>query len=87
MATSVADIKTRYPLPVYYYEVMIDTLAPIAFSEVSGLSIEYETITYRDGLSYKEGAIHMPGMAKPIQVTLKKGISPWCPGELKTHSR
>ncbi len=74
MATSPDDIKNTYPIPVYYYEVKIDGLDPIAFSEVSGLSIEYETITYKDGLSFKEGAKHMPGQVKPANITMKKGI-------------
>lgn len=74
MATSVTEIKKRYPIPVYYYEVMIDKLDPIAFSEVSGLDVEFEPITYRTGMSYKEGTIHMPGMVKPIDFSLKKGI-------------
>ncbi len=74
MATSPDDIKKTYPIPVYYFEVKIDDLDPIAFSEVSGLSIDYETITYKDGLSYKEGVKYMPGQASPINLSLKKGI-------------
>ena len=74
MATTVDDIKNNYPLPVFYYLVTIDGNDAIAFSEVSGLAIEYETITYKDGLSYKNGAKHMPGMGTPVNLTLKKGI-------------
>ncbi len=74
MATSVDEQKINYPIPVYYYEVTIDGIDSIAFSEVSGLTIEYETITYKDGLSYKHGAIHMPGMGTPVNLTLKKGV-------------
>ncbi|MCP4687558.1 MAG: phage tail protein [Desulfobacterales bacterium] len=74
MAATVDDIKKTYPLPVYYYEVTIDGLDPIAFSEASGLAIEYNTITYKDGLSFKEGARHMPGQGTPVDLTLKKGV-------------
>ncbi|MBE9116390.1 phage tail protein [Lusitaniella coriacea LEGE 07157] len=74
MATSVEDIKNKYPIPVFYYRVTIGGDDSIAFSEVSGLSIQYETITYRDGLSYKDGAKHMPGLGSPINLTLQKGI-------------
>ena len=74
MATTVDDIKTTYPVPVYYYEVKVDDLDPIHFSEVSGLSIEYETISYKDGLSFREGEKHMPGQMKAVNLTLKKGI-------------
>ena len=74
MPTSVEDIKNKYPIPVFYYRVTIDGNDAIAFSEVSGLSIQYETITYRDGLSYRDGPKHMPGLDSPINLTLQKGI-------------
>ena len=74
MATSVKDIKDKYPIPVFYYRVTIAGEDAIAFSEVSGLSIEYETITYKDGMSYRDGAKHMPGLNSPINLTLQKGI-------------
>ena len=73
MATSVNDIRNMYPIPVFYYQVTIGDDS-IAFSEVSGLSIEYETITYKDGLSWKTGAKHMPGMPPPVNLTLTKGV-------------
>ncbi len=74
MATTIDDIKNTYPIPVFHYRVEIDGMDPIAFSEVSGLSIEVKSITYKDGLSCIQGAKHMPGMAEPIKVTLKKGV-------------
>ncbi len=74
MATKVDVIKNTYPIPSYYYEVKIDGMKPIAFSEIAGLSIEYETVSYQDGLSYKEGVKHMPARAKPVNLTLKKGV-------------
>lgn len=74
MATTVDDIKNKYPLPVFYYRVTIAGEDAIAFSEVSGLSIEYETITYKDGLSHRDGIKYMPGMKAAINLTLKKGI-------------
>ena len=45
MALTTDDIKKSYPLPVYNYKVEIGGVA-IAFTEVSGLTIEYETTTY-----------------------------------------
>ncbi|MDZ8183662.1 MAG: phage tail protein [Nostoc sp. ChiSLP02] len=74
MATSTEEIKNNYPIPVFYYRVTIDGDDSHAFSEVSGLSIEYETITYRDGMSYKDGAKYMPGLSTPVNLSLKKGI-------------
>ena len=74
MATTVPEIRDTYPIPAFYYRVTIAGDDSHAFSEVSGLMIEYETITYRDGLSYLEGAKHMPGLNTPVNLTLKKGV-------------
>lgn len=74
MATTTEEIKNSYPIPVFYYRVTIDGDDSHAFSEVSGLSIEYETITYKDGMSYRDGAKYMPGLNKEVNLTLKKGI-------------
>ena len=76
MATTVEDIKTTYPIPAFLYRVEIDGMEPMAFSEVSGLNIEVKPITYRDGLSALQGSKHMPGLAEPAKITLKKGIVP-----------
>ena len=45
MAVSTDTIKNTYPLPVYNYRVEIAGEA-IAFSQVSGLSLGFETSTY-----------------------------------------
>jgi len=42
MALTKDQIKTTYPLPVYNYRVEINGTT-VGFSEVSGLSIAYET--------------------------------------------
>lgn len=77
MAVTKDQIKTDYPLPVYNYKVDIgqDT---VAFSEVSGLEIAIETISYKESqtASGKVGpnTMHMPGAPKPLTITLKKGF-------------
>lgn len=79
MALSKAEIKATYPLPVYNYKVDIgkDT---IAFSEVSGLNIAYETSTYKESAteSGKAGprVFHMPSQPTATTLTLKKGLVP-----------
>ena len=79
MATSKADMKAAYPLPVYNYKVDIgkDT---IAFSEVTGLNITYEKTTYKESQTEpgKTGprVFYMPAQAGAITVTLKKGLVP-----------
>lgn len=73
MATNKDFIKNNYPLPVYNYRVSIED-TDIAFSEVSGLAVQYEPITYKHGLSWKEGEEIMPGMKQSIRITLKRGL-------------
>ncbi len=46
----------------------------MGFSEISGLSIEVETIEYRDGLSPDYSVTKMPGMTKFSNIVLKRGI-------------
>lgn len=77
MALSKDDIRTAYPLPVYNYRVEIGGAA-VAFSEVSGLSIGYETSTYKESPT-AAGApgprtMIIPGQRNPAKITLKKGI-------------
>ena len=77
MALTKADIKNRYPLPSYNYKVSIDGEI-IAFSQVSGLSMAFETSTYKE--SPTEGGIpgpitmRMPAQSSDITVTLQKGV-------------
>lgn len=76
MATNRAEIKDTYPLPVYNYRVDIDGEA-MSFSEVSGLSMAYETKAYKE--SRLEGAggpmlMQMPMQATTPTITLKRGI-------------
>jgi phage tail-like protein len=70
-------IESTYPLPVYNYKVSIATdgnAEVMGFSEVSGLGVEYEPVTYKHGLSFVMGAKIIPGMRQPIRITLKRGI-------------
>ena len=75
MAMTKDQIKTAYPLPVYNFRVEIDGQT-VGFSEVSGLSMAYETITYVESPTAGPGPriMHMPGKRSPIKITLKKGV-------------
>lgn len=77
MAVTTSDIKTAYPLPVYNYRVEIGSVA-IAFSEVSGLSIGFETTTYKESNTDQKApgprVLHMPAQLTPPSITLKKGL-------------
>ena len=77
MALSKDDIKNAYPLPVYNYKVEIGS-DTVAFSEVSGLNVSYETTTYKES-PIESGSpgprvMNMLAQAPSATVTLKKGI-------------
>ncbi|MCY7296516.1 phage tail protein [Alteromonas sp. a30] len=69
MAETIENLKNEYPIPVYRFRVSVGGES-MAFSEVSGLDIGVETITYKDGLGKK----HMPGQATDVNITLKRGL-------------
>ena len=75
MALTKDQIKTAYPLPVYNYRVEIDGKS-VSFSEVSGLSVGYETSTYVESPLAGGGPrrMLMPSQRKSATVTLKKGV-------------
>ena len=77
MALTKDEIRTAYPLPVYNYKVEIGS-DTVAFSEVSGLSITYETTTYKES-PVESGSpgprvMHMPAQGTPANITLNKGL-------------
>jgi phage tail-like protein len=63
-----------YPLELYNFRVSVDTRT-MSFSEISGISIPYEFVVYRHGLSYWEGedisTFHMDSF---IPISLKRGV-------------
>ncbi len=77
MAVSTDDIKNTYPLPVYNYRVEVAGVA-ISFSEVSGLTMGFETTTYKE--SQTESGLRgpkfmqMPAQATSPTISLKKGV-------------
>ncbi len=77
MAVSKDDIKNTYPLPVYNYLVEIEG-ETIAFSEVSGINLGFETSTYKEsplqGGTAGPKVMHMPSQRTDTSVTLKKGL-------------
>jgi phage tail-like protein len=73
MALPKQEIKSAYPLPVYNYRVTIgsDTMS---FSEVSGLTKEYEKVIYKHGFSFIMGAVIIRAQQSEISITLKRGV-------------
>ena len=74
MAIDKDQIKATYPLPVYNYRVSIGSLT-LGVSEISGLSVAYEPVLYKHGLSFAMGTKIIPGMRQPIKLTMKRGIA------------
>lgn len=74
MALTKTEIKTKYPLPVYNYQVTLGDTT-VAFSEVSGLQMQREPIIYRQGLSFHAGPQLIRGLVSTVTVTMKRGIS------------
>lgn len=76
MATDTKTIKTQYPLPVYNYRVEVGGES-ISFSEVSGLSLSFETKAYMESKTTEPGPgpnkMNMPLQKKGLTITLKKG--------------
>lgn len=76
MAQSKDEIKNSYPLPVYSYRVEISGES-VAFSEVSGLSVQVETTTYKESSTNDQPGprtYHMPAQRQAPTLTLSKGV-------------
>jgi phage tail-like protein len=75
MALSKDEIAAAYPLPAYDSRVTVEGTG-MNSSEVSGILIEHESLTYRHGLSYWEGeSIRTFRIGKYVRVTLTKCVS------------
>jgi len=74
MADSAAHQRTAYPLAAYNFRVTVGEAA-MSFTEVSGLAREFQTLTYRHGLSAWEGeSIAKFLVEKYVPLTLRKGV-------------
>lgn len=73
MAQSVEYQKRHYPLPVYNFKVKVGELL-LNFTEVSGIAVDYEHVTYRHGLSFLEGEAIQTFNRSPYRpITCKRG--------------
>lgn len=73
MATP-SEEAARYPLMAYNFRVTVDGEA-MRFSEVRGLNREYEHVTYRHGLSFREGEdIVKYRLDRYVALTMKRGV-------------
>jgi phage tail-like protein len=64
-----------YPLTGLHFEVRWDgEEQPMSFSEVSGLTLEVESIEYRGGADVSLGPSMVPGKHKTGKVAFKRGV-------------
>lgn len=74
MAHNIADQTAAYPLAAWNFRVTVGEVA-MSFAEVTGLAREFETLTYRHGLSFVEGEdIVRYRLDKHVPLTLKRGV-------------
>jgi phage tail-like protein len=77
MAVTKDQIKQEYPLPVYNYKVEIDG-ETISFTEVSGLTIQYDVTIYKESPTSNSAVgprvLHMPAQGTPTNLSMKKGV-------------
>jgi phage tail-like protein len=66
-------IMNNYPLLTCHFQVEWGG-SRLGFTEVSGLTIEYNAVEYRDGLSPEYNSKKMPGLVKYNNIVLKRGI-------------
>jgi phage tail-like protein len=73
MALSTDLQRKSYPLAAYNFRVKVDETS-MSFTEVSGLAVDYDHVTYRHGLSFLEGeSIKTFYFDKFVAVTCKRG--------------
>ena len=79
--------KKNFPIPTYNYRVRLNDATTISFSEVSGLDVSYETITFKESAGEGEQThagpnIHyLLGQRQAVNISMKKG---WVAEESKT---
>ncbi|WP_339903766.1 phage tail protein [uncultured Cyclobacterium sp.] len=71
------DQISVWPLPKFYFSVKIESLdRPLLFQEVSGLNNEVKPLEFNNRGSQSISSFDLPGISKPENITLKKGIFP-----------
>ena len=63
----------QQPLNLYHFQVQWGGTR-ISFQEISGLDIEIETVSFREGSSPVDSERKMPGLMKHSNITLKRGL-------------
>ncbi|MCX2574544.1 phage tail protein [Pedobacter sandarakinus] len=67
-------MSNNYPLPVFHFQVEWGG-SRIGFTEVSGLTVETQSIDYREGSSREYHVTKMPGLQQYSAISMKRGIT------------
>lgn len=57
------------------FRVEIDSIAAIAFSEISGLDVSIDIVDYRTGSAPQSTAEKLPGLSRYQNITMKRGLT------------
>ena len=66
-------MAVNYPVTAFHFQVEWGGTR-IGFTEVSGLTVELQTIDYREGNAPEYHVTKMPGIPQYSNITLKRGI-------------
>ena len=66
-------MAVNYPVTVFHFQVEWGGTR-IGFTEVSGLTVELQSIDYREGSSPEYQVTKMPGIPQYSTITLKRGL-------------
>lgn len=66
-------MAVNYPVSVFHFQVEWGG-SRIGFTEVSGLTVELQSIDYREGNAKEYQVTKMPGIPQYSNITLKRGI-------------
>lgn len=66
-------MAVAYPVSVFHFQVEWGG-SRIGFTEVSGLTVELQTIDYREGSSLEYHVSKMPGIPQYSNITLNRGV-------------
>ncbi|MBL7813103.1 MAG: phage tail protein [Bacteroidetes bacterium] len=66
-------MANKYPVSVFHFQVEWGGTR-IGFTEVSGLSVELQTIDYREGVMPEYQVTKMPGIPQYANIVLKRGM-------------
>jgi len=66
-------MAVEYPVSAFHFQVEWGG-TKIGFTEVSGLTVELQSIDYREGSSLEYQVTKMPGIPQYSNITLKRGV-------------